>query len=261
MSRKLKFACLAGAAMLLAAPAYAQKVNPDSNDPNNIGPPSGAILDLAGHTINFNSYTQYTTTFTATASSTTVTFLFRNDPGFTAFDDASVVDTTHASSNLLTNSGFESNLTGWTFLNIYGAGFAGMVATNSGGGGSNCGSTNLTAHSGSNFWCDGATQAYDALDQVLATTAGDSYTVSFWTTQHNNTGGGPNTVYQDISTNGHNTDTDTLGNGDDVLVYASANGPPPPVPEPSTWLMMLLGFGGLGFAGYRGARMKTCVTA
>jgi probable HAF family extracellular repeat protein len=30
--------------------------------------------------------------------------------------------------------------------------------------------------------------------------------------------------------------------------------PPPPVPEPSTWAMMLLGFAGLGFAGYRRGR-------
>jgi PEP-CTERM motif len=28
-------------------------------------------------------------------------------------------------------------------------------------------------------------------------------------------------------------------------------GTPPPVPEPSTWVMMLVGFGGLGFAAYR----------
>jgi hypothetical protein len=27
-----------------------------------------------------------------------------------------------------------------------------------------------------------------------------------------------------------------------------------PVPDPSTWAMMLLGFAGLGFAGYRRAR-------
>jgi hypothetical protein len=32
------------------------------------------------------------------------------------------------------------------------------------------------------------------------------------------------------------------------------------VPEPSTWAMMLLGFAGLGFAGYRASR-KTAVTA
>jgi hypothetical protein len=30
--------------------------------------------------------------------------------------------------------------------------------------------------------------------------------------------------------------------------------PPAPVPEPSTWAMMLLGFAGLGYAGYRRAR-------
>jgi probable HAF family extracellular repeat protein len=29
---------------------------------------------------------------------------------------------------------------------------------------------------------------------------------------------------------------------------------PPPAPEPSTWAMMLIGFAGLGFAGYRRAK-------
>jgi hypothetical protein len=29
------------------------------------------------------------------------------------------------------------------------------------------------------------------------------------------------------------------------------------VPEPSTWAMMLIGFGGLGYAGYRGSRRST----
>jgi hypothetical protein len=31
-------------------------------------------------------------------------------------------------------------------------------------------------------------------------------------------------------------------------------GAPTPTPEPSTWAMMLLGFAGLGFAGYRTSR-------
>ena len=36
----------------------------------------------------------------------------------------------------------------------------------------------------------------------------------------------------------------------------------PPVPEPSTWAMMLVGFGGLGFAAYRAKRSaKAAVTA
>ena len=30
-----------------------------------------------------------------------------------------------------------------------------------------------------------------------------------------------------------------------------------PVPEPSTWAMMLVGFVGLGYAGYRGSRKKS----
>jgi PEP-CTERM motif len=30
--------------------------------------------------------------------------------------------------------------------------------------------------------------------------------------------------------------------------------PQPAVPEPSTWAMMLIGFAGLGYAGYRQAR-------
>jgi hypothetical protein len=32
-----------------------------------------------------------------------------------------------------------------------------------------------------------------------------------------------------------------------------------PVPEPSTWAMMLLGFAGLGFAGYRASRRTAAV--
>ena len=36
-------------------------------------------------------------------------------------------------------------------------------------------------------------------------------------------------------------------------------GLPSPVPEPSTWAMMLLGFVGLGFASYRGAKKRAAV--
>ena len=34
-----------------------------------------------------------------------------------------------------------------------------------------------------------------------------------------------------------------------------------PVPEPSTWAMMLLGFAGLGFAGYRASRKTAALAA
>jgi PEP-CTERM motif len=41
-----------------------------------------------------------------------------------------------------------------------------------------------------------------------------------------------------------------------VEIFAvNSGGSITPVPEPSTWAMMLLGFAGLGYAGYRGSRM------
>jgi hypothetical protein len=36
-----------------------------------------------------------------------------------------------------------------------------------------------------------------------------------------------------------------------VVGFGHVIAPPPIVPEPSTWAMMLLGFAGLGFLGYR----------
>jgi hypothetical protein len=36
---------------------------------------------------------------------------------------------------------------------------------------------------------------------------------------------------------------------------------PPPVPEPSTWAMMLIGFAGLGYAGYRTSRKSAALAA
>jgi cholinesterase len=42
-------------------------------------------------------------------------------------------------------------------------------------------------------------------------------------------------------------------------LYQEVLGLPSPVPEPSTWIMMALGFLGLGFAGYRRGRTKALV--
>jgi PEP-CTERM motif len=39
--------------------------------------------------------------------------------------------------------------------------------------------------------------------------------------------------------------------GDKLILDVTTFTPKPPIPEPSTWALMLLGFAGLGFAGYR----------
>jgi hypothetical protein len=46
-----------------------------------------------------------------------------------------------------------------------------------------------------------------------------------------------------------------IGNGFDLGVALSNS-----VPEPSTWAMMLVGFAGLGYAGYRRAREPRAAT-
>jgi hypothetical protein len=42
-----KFLGLVAAVLMLAGQAFAQKIDPNTADPNNIGPPPGALLDLA----------------------------------------------------------------------------------------------------------------------------------------------------------------------------------------------------------------------
>ncbi len=222
---------LVGALLLQAPFAKAQ----------NLAPPLNPILDLAGQPLP-SVYTNYSVTFTAASSLTDLTFAFRNDPGFTTLDDVSMMDNTTPSGELVVDGGFESGLAPWTYDNVFGASFGGFVDTSG-----NCASTlgvplGLAPNSGTADWCDGATQAYDAIDQLIATTIGDSYTVSFWVDQANSNQEGQ-TIFQDLSTNGNPT---TDGNGIDVLVYAQAGLPQAATPEPATWFLVGGGLMGMG---------------
>jgi hypothetical protein len=51
-----------------------------------------------------------------------------------------------------------------------------------------------------------------------------------------------------------------VANHDVALDYVSA-GVAASTPEPSTWAMMVLGFAGLGFAGYRGSHKAAVIAA
>jgi len=202
-----------GAAMTLGAANVALAA------PSNLPPPAGAILDLNGGVIPHdpNNPQPYSVNFTAGVANTAITFAFREDPAFISFGNASVVDLTHPSGNLLLNgnfaSGSGSNATNWTYANIYGATFGGVVQS-----GSLCGAL-------STCWYDGAVQAYDAVSQTIATNVGDTYQISFSAFDN-----GPLANWSALSTNGDVIDTG--GNGADILAYAQAGLPAPGAPGP-----------------------------
>jgi hypothetical protein len=200
--------------------------------PFNQGPPPGALYDLAGQTINQGAPIEYSTSFTASATSTEISFAFRDDPAFLFFSNASV--STGGGPNLLTNGNFTGGTysmggnsaipNGWTFQNQFNATYFGMVENGD--------------------WVDGSVQAYDSLSQYITTTIGDVYTISFFLSEDNASG---DTIYQDISTNGDITDTG--GNGIDVLTYTTANFDINQIPEPASFAA--LGAGLLGLAAAR----------
>ena len=212
--------------------------------------PAGAIFDLATtHPGILNTYTQFSTNFTADNSLEYVTFAFRETPAFFSFDDACVTASSCGTSNLLSDPGFEQSASAVS-TNFPGSGWGraiqpidstaiGIVASDSTSSG--CGAN---AHSGSIFWCDGSVEGYDFLYQQLSgLSVGSSYTVSWFLDD--------------------NSGESVINPGIDMLAYAgdalptgttTIGTPPPPVgpptsvtPEPSS--LMLLATGLLGAAG------------
>ena len=237
---------------------------------NNNSPPAGAILDLGGgetgtsaQAVNHGAPVEESVSFVAGLTDTQITFAFREDPAFISFGTVSLVNDTTSSGNLLLNGNFADGIYSdpvsatdpygnadvpddWSYANVYGATAQGRLTSCSGFTSGYC-------------WFDGSVQAYDALDQVVATTVGDTYTLSFWYTDS-----GGLTDFSDLSTNGDTTSSG--GNGVDILAYAQAGLPPacppgevctqPSAPEPSTLLLLAGGLIGIGFGVRRRASSR-----
>jgi hypothetical protein len=139
--------------------------------------------------------------------------------------------------------------------------------------------------------------AYDqgAISQTInGLTSGESYVVSFyWAAAQQNGFNGPTYDQWQVSLGGQTLDTATVDipshgfsgwmyqtltftatSSSELLSFYANGGPPgvPPfalldgvsmmaVPEPSTWAMMLIGFGGLGVAAYRSRRKAAAAAA
>jgi hypothetical protein len=144
-----------------------------------------------------------------------------------------MVDTRPGSVNLVLNGDFETgDPSGWNAVSVPGQlspGFVGNTGT--------C-SDSAAPHTGTWDWCDGSAQAYGTIDQHIATTVGDNYTVSFWLSSSDNFNVA--TIAQRQGTNGEN--------GIDVLVYAL---PTTSTPEPVSLLLFGSGLAGIGVPGRR----------
>jgi hypothetical protein len=124
----------------------------------------------------------------------------------------------------------------------------------------------------------------DTLSQTVADTAGQSYVLSF--SRYVNDGAP--IVSLNVSWNGNSVFSElnpttvdiyqtftfnVVGSGSDALIFTSANDPSATfldnvsltptaaTPLPSTWLMMLSGFVGLGFFAYRGTKKNAATLA
>jgi hypothetical protein len=226
-------AVLALATTLLASNAYAQ---------NNEPPPTGpVILNLNGTSIP-HSYQTYNTSFTATSTTSNISFAFREDPAFLSLDN--VVVRLGAGPNLLVNGNFDAGPvnsqapTGWTYLNTFGATFGGVVTAGCGTAGSNC-------------YFDGAVQAYDSITQAITTTPGLLYNISFDLSDNSTL-----TTFLAISNNGL---PGTSGNGVNLVVYAGEGEPVRAVPLPAALPLFATGLGALGLLGWRRKRKRAAV--
>jgi PEP-CTERM motif len=246
----------------------------------NYAPPSGSVIDLSDPTsyssVNGNvlpdTPTPYTSMpFNGGNGETALTFLFRDDFANIVFSNVFLFDVTTGTLAPLLNGNFSGGTytssaithpitpNNWTFINpnlpgvFVDGNFASQVKP--------VGQCVVVG----NCWTDGTAEGYDELSQTVLMNSSDSYRISF-DAAVTATLPESNTTWSDINTT---SGAGFAGNAADILAYVGQVGdfkpivytPPPidggmPTPEPSTWAMMLFGFAGLTFIGYRRASAR-----
>ncbi|CAM4895673.1 unnamed protein product [Rotaria socialis] len=127
-------------------------------------------------TVN-DSYLQYTYSYVAIANTTRITFAFRDDSYFFAFDNITIWGNAAPSTQLISNGGFETgHISPWTYCNPNVASNAGKVQLGS----TAYNGYTYTPYSGMYFYMDGSVGAPDYLSQTFATTIGSTYNISYW---------------------------------------------------------------------------------
>jgi hypothetical protein len=127
---------------------------------------------------DIDPYQQYAYTYVAIANQTRITFAIREDAGYFALDDVSITSISAPTVELLTNGGFETGtFSPWIYCNPAGATYAGTLEQTSG---NFFYQNTYAAHGGNYYYLDGAVGQADYLSQMITTTIGQTYNISFW---------------------------------------------------------------------------------